>query len=126
MISYNWNIKSLRKTNLDNLSGVVIEVYWDCVGTDDDDYTGIFSGFTIFKNVDPNNFIDFDNLTEEIVLSWVQPEVYSKYWDHVEAKIQEYINAKKNPVIDVTQLPWNPSANSDIVQGTQGPQTTNT
>lgn len=119
-ISYQWKLTLLKKTFLDGQPGVVIGTRWECIGTDEDGNTGTFSGATPFKQIDPNNFTPFEDLTEEIVLSWIQPAVTGvvwtseyppedaggMYWEHVNGRILEQINLKKNPVEEVEQFPW--------------------
>lgn len=107
-ITYSWKVTGLKKTSANNLNDVVVGTQWQCIGTDEDGNTGRFSGATPFKSsdIDPDNFVDFANLTEETVLSWIQPVVNGTYWDHVSEQIQKQINQKKNPVVDVNEMPW--------------------
>lgn len=125
-ISYDWNISTLKKTTANNLSGVVIGTNWICIGTDEQGDTGSFPGATPFSQVDPETFIPFENLTKEIVMSWIQTSVTGSVWDsayppetangsywiHIENQIQKQIDSKKNPVIDVNDFPWDQSTNT--------------
>lgn len=109
-LTYTWKVTGLKKTNAGDLTGVVIGTQWQCTGTDADGNSGTFSGATPFKaaDVNPDNFVDFDALTEETVLGWIKPVVTGNYWDHVNEQIQKQIDAKKNPIEDVSQMPWGP------------------
>ena len=115
-ITYTWSLSSLKKTDTDNLSNIVVQTYWKKIGTDQDGNTGEFSGATPFNPqlVDPNNFTSFENLTEEQVLQWIKDVVVGSYQQHVDSKILEQINAKKNPVVEVSgnNFPWSAVANT--------------
>lgn len=110
-ITYTWKVKGLKKTSAAGLSDVVIGTQWECTGTDSDGNAGTFSGATPFKAADVNvdEFVDFADLTEATVLSWIQPVVTGGYWDHVKEQIQKQIDAKKNPIVDVSEMPWAPA-----------------
>ena len=110
MLTYNWKLNSLRKTSAANLSNVVIGTTWTLTGTDADNYSGTFSGATPFKvaELDPSSFIDYNSLTEDIVLGWVQAVVVGNYKDHIDEQINKQIRDKKSPVEEATgnNLPW--------------------
>jgi len=109
-LTYTWKLNSLKKTSAANLSNVVIGTTWQLTGTDEDNFSGAFSGATPFKvaEVDPNNFIEYNSLTEEIVLGWIQNIVVGGYKEHIDEQIGKQIRDKKNPVEDVSgnTLPW--------------------
>jgi hypothetical protein len=115
-LTYNWKLKTLKKTGVANLNNVIIGTQWELKGTDADGNFAFFHGATPFRaeEVDPNNFIDYNSLTEETVLGWIKPAVTGGYWDHVNEQILKEIDSKKNPVEDVygENLPWIPSANT--------------
>ena len=125
-IAYEWNISTLKKTTANNLSGVVIGTNWTCIGTDEQGDTGSFPGATPFSHIDPDNFIPFEDLTKQIVISWIQTAVTGIAWDsayppetangstwiHIQDQIQKQINSKKNPVVEITDFPWDPTANT--------------
>jgi len=110
-ITYTWKVTGLKKTSTEGLSDVVIGTQWNCKGTDEDGNEGTFSGATPFKASDVNvdSFVNFSQLTEETVLSWIKPVVTGGYWDHVKEQIQKQINGKKNPIVDVPHMPWAPA-----------------
>ena len=109
-ITYTWKILELKKTNTSNLNDVVVGTKWECTGTDEDGITGTFTGATPFSSasVDSNNFIDWNNLTEEIIINWIKAVVVDDYKDHVKGQIQKQIIAKKNPIEEVSgnSFPW--------------------
>jgi predicted NBD/HSP70 family sugar kinase len=127
-LTYTWKITGLKKTNVPsaNLTDVVVGTRWDVTGTDEDGNSGTFHGATPFKasEVDPDNFIDWNNLTEEVVLGWIKGIVVGGYASHVHEVIMKQINEKKNPVLDADYLPWDPttpvSANAMAIAAATG------
>lgn len=113
-ITYTWKVKGLKKTTAGGLSDVIIGTQWECKGADEDGNEGTFNGATPFKAADVNvdEFVEFADLTEATVLSWIQPVVTGGYWDHVREQIQKQIDQKKNPIVDVNEMPWAPAANT--------------
>jgi hypothetical protein len=110
--TYSWKITSIKKVDTPNLPGVIFQTHWKKIGTDSDGNTGEFNGATPFdpKTVDPENFTAFENLTEEQVLGWIQAVVVGDYERHVNSRIAEQIEAKRNPSEEVSDgaLPWQP------------------
>lgn len=113
-LTYTWKLKSLKKTNTTEFSDLVIQTYWECTGTDEDGDSGTFSGATPFdpQDVNGDGFINYEDLTEAIVLSWIQSTVAGSYKEHIDYQIMKQINEKKMPIVEVTenQLPWAPPA----------------
>ena len=104
----NWKINTLEYTN-DNDKGVVV-AHWDCthtetVGEGDDalSYSSRRYGSCSFQP-DPSSddYIAYDDLTEEIVLGWVQAEVGK---EDVEQSLTDQIEAQKNPST-LKGMPW--------------------
>ena len=70
-----------------------------------------FVGATPFDlaTVDPNNFVSYEDLTEEMVLGWIQSVVNSDpgYRDHINRRIDEEIEDAAQPTTEVTSgFPW--------------------
>jgi len=127
-LTYSWKITGLKKTNVPsaNLTDVVVGTRWEVTGTDADGNSGAFQGATPFRasEVDPNNFIDWNDLTEETVLGWIKGIVVGGYATHVHEQIMNQINNKKNPIVDADYLPWDPntpvSANAAAIAAASG------
>lgn len=122
-VTYTWKVTGLTKTNAEGMTDVVIGTRWNKIGTDEQGNEGVFSGATPFlaSEVDPNNFVDWNNLTEAVVLSWIQPVVTGAYEQHVNEQIQKQIDLKKNPVVDTTNLPWDPAPTGPAPPGPAAP-----
>lgn len=104
-LTYTWSLDRLEKKNTSELNNVIVQTYWSKTGTDENGNSATFHGATPFdiSSVDPDNFIPYENLTEEVVLSWIQSIGY----DQVDLTIQEMINEQLNPKVTVESFPWN-------------------
>lgn len=109
-MNYTWEITGIKRKNTSDLSNVIVQTYWKKVGTDEDGNQGTFSGATPFdlSTVDPDNFVEYEDLTEEMVLSWIQSVVIGGYEDHVNGVIAKQIEDQVNPVTEDngSSLPW--------------------
>ena len=106
-ITYTWEVTSLKtKTEGENVN-TVIQTYWKKTGTDEHGHTGTFDGATPFSaaNVSSEDFIPFEQLTEEIVLNWIKAVVVGEYEAHVNAQIQKKIDEQH---VSQPELPWAP------------------
>lgn len=108
-ITYTWAVTGLKVRNAPNVNDVVVQTYWTKTGTDDAGDSGTFNGATPFSmaDIDPSQFVPFDQLTEADVLGWIQPLVTGSYEEHVNAEIQKQINLQKDPETE-PPLPWAP------------------
>ena len=121
-LTYDWKLTSLRKQNTDSLSDVIVGTQWKLTGTDEDGYTGVFNGATPFEIRDLNvdGFVDYRDLTEDLVLGWIKNEVSgstpANYMNHINQQIQKQINHTKYVNMDVqeTDLPWSPTSGSSV------------
>lgn len=108
-MNYTWRVVGLVKKNEPDHPNTVVNVRWQKVGTDDDGNVGYFEGATPFV-LDPsaNNFIAYEDLTEETLLSWVQPVVIGDYEEHVNDRIQFMIDQELLEAgnVEETDLPW--------------------
>lgn len=120
--TYEWKLTSLKKQNTETLSDVIVGTQWKLTGTDEDGYSGIFNGATPFQVQDLNGdgFIDYHDLTEELVIGWIQNYVSgsspSNYMNHINQQIQKQIDHTKFVTMDVSEvdLPWSPTSGSSV------------
>ena len=109
-IEYTWAITGMKVTKSGDLQNYVVQTYWTKTGTDEHGNTGTFSGATPFSpNPEQTDFVPFDQLTQETVISWIQPVVTGAYEEHVNGVIAKQIADKLSPVVD-EPLPWAPPA----------------
>ncbi len=107
MNTYTWKVTAVRTATVEEQSDFVVHVRWEKIGTDENGNTGVFIGATPLQTtLDPNgNFVPFNQLTEEMVIGWIQEIVVGSYEQHVNGRIQKQIDAKVNVVAEPA-LPW--------------------
>lgn len=107
-ITYTWKVTGIKKGDVSTLSDVILNVRWEKKGVDEDGNEGKFSGATPFSAPHSAAFVPYNELTEEMVLTWVKAVVVGSYEEHVHAQIQKQINLAKRPIVDVSdaELPW--------------------
>jgi hypothetical protein len=104
-MTYTWKITGVKTVDTGSVTDAVIQTYWEKTGTDENGNEGVFSGATPFlqSSINPENFVPYTELTEEIILGWVQGVVVGNYEEHINRQIQEQIDAKN---IKTPSLPW--------------------
>jgi hypothetical protein len=104
-MTYTWKITEAKTVDTENVTDAVVQIYWQKIGTDENDNQGIFPGATSFpqSSINPENFIPYGELTEEIILGWIQGVVVGEYEEHVNSTIQKQIDDKN---IKTPDLPW--------------------
>ena len=109
-ITYEWSITKLKVEDETPHSQSVTQVWWEKKGTDEEGNEGIFYGGSTFSAADvaPEDFVAFADLTEEIVLGWVQAEVVDDYEEMVNTKIARVIARKANSAehVETSNFPW--------------------
>jgi hypothetical protein len=109
-ITYTWKVTGVKTKTEDGNQDAVVQTYWTKTGTDENGNTGTFSGATPFTSLNMpagSTFVPFAELTETIVLSWIQAIVTGGYEEHVNAQIAKQIADKIMPVSEPA-LPWAP------------------
>ena len=72
-ITVTWSVKDMRR---DATTGGVNLVYWECVARDDSGVEGIEGGkLVLTPDADAADFVAYEDLTEEVVLSWVYDSI---------------------------------------------------
>jgi hypothetical protein len=106
-MNYTWKVTGMKGINLPDQPNTIIQTYWTKTGTDEEGNEGTFAGATPFtsSSIDPDTFVPFNQLTEEIVLGWIQAVVVGNYEEHVNAQIQKQIDSQR---IIEEPLPWAP------------------
>jgi hypothetical protein len=118
--TYTWKLKSLKKQNSELFENAIVGTQWRVTATDENGIEGNFDGATPYKVTDANadGFIDYQDLTEEIVLGWIKETVSgsasTNYWSHISEQIQKQMNVKRNVILEVndSDFPWSPTSGS--------------
>ena len=106
MITYTWKVTGVKTLNQGSNTNAVVQTYWKKIGTDEQGNTGEFTGATPFdaSNVPADKFVPFSQLTEEIVIGWIQGVVTGTYEKHVNEQIAKSLAPKP---VDAA-MPWAP------------------
>ena len=89
----------------DALSDVVFQVCWSYEGTDGT-FTTAMSGTTDVPSPDPQDYIPYSDLTEPVVMGWVQQYTDPAVWVDYEQKMTAWLAAQHNPPVVNPPLPW--------------------
>lgn len=104
-LTYTWKVTTLKKMDTPQQSDVVVQAYWTKTGTDiQDGLFASFNGVTSFTLNSNEPFIPFEELTEAIVLGWIQAATINEE-DAMNSIIQQQINDQRSIV---TRMPWDP------------------
>ena len=107
MTTYNWNVTALYTETIAGEQNYVVIANYTVVGIDDT-YSAELSNIARFSTESMSPFIPYDQLTEAIVIGWIQTDLGVDGVANLEACIQGQINSQINPpVVPVnTPLPW--------------------
>jgi hypothetical protein len=92
---------------IENEQNYVVTAYYDVIGVDGI-YTASFTNVAKFSTENVSAFIPYSELTNEIVVGWIQNELGVEGVSNIEASIQGQIDSQINPPItpENTPLPW--------------------
>ena len=126
-LTYEWKITQIKKTTNNSVDNAIIGTRWEVKGIDANGNEGTFAGATPFTldQINPDNFIPYSELTEEVVLNWIKEYVsgsnrVTNYWDHISKKINDQLEEKTSVInnVDAVNLPWSPmSGSADAATG---------
>lgn len=114
-VTYSWGITQMTKKAVGDYENVILHVRWTCTGTESTTGTeGRFVGATPidFDSGSSDEFVAFGELTEDLVIGWVQNVVSSSlatgYWPHISEQIQKKIDEVDDASEEVGEgaLPW--------------------
>ena len=114
-VTYSWGVTQMTKKTVGDFDNVILHVRWTCTGTESTTGTeGRFVGATPidFDSGSADEFVAFGELTEDLVIGWVQNVVSSSlstgYWDHISEQIQKKIDEVDDASEEVGEgaLPW--------------------
>jgi len=107
MTTYTWNVTALYTETVDGEQNYVVIANYTVIGIDDT-YTASLSNIARFSTASVSPFVPYEDLTEAIVIGWIQDELGTDGVSNLEACIQGQIDSQINPpTVPVnTPLPW--------------------
>jgi hypothetical protein len=108
MTTFTWTITNLYTIDLPSEAGYVVNALYNIDGVDGE-YSASISGMQQFE-ADPEkpDFVPFADLTNEIVVGWVQEAMGEDAISNLYACVDGMIESEKNPPVSPTNapLPW--------------------
>lgn len=102
-MEYKLNIKQLKVAKeLDHKQNFVVQIDWEYTASENEARCSRYGTASFSQPGD--SFIPFDQLTEDIVKSWVTSSVDIA---GLQASLSEQINDILNPKVSVVPFPWN-------------------
>jgi hypothetical protein len=107
MTQFTWLVKTLWTQTIDGDQNYVVIASYDVTGVDGN-YTASLSNTAQFSTASVSPFIPYADLTNDIVVGWIQQELGDNGVNSIEACIQGQIDSQINPPVtpQVTPLPW--------------------
>jgi len=108
MTQFTWLVTTLWTETIAGEQNYVVNAAYDVTGVDGS-YTASLSNTAQFSTQSVSPFIPYDQLTNEIVVGWIQQDLGVNGVNSIEACIQGQIDSQINPPVtpEVTPLPPN-------------------
>jgi hypothetical protein len=107
MTQFTWLVTTLWTETIAGEQNYVVIASYDVTGVDGN-YTASLNNTAQFSTANVSNFIPYEDLTNDIVIGWIQQELGVNGVNSIEACIQGQIDSQINPPVvpQVTPLPW--------------------
>jgi hypothetical protein len=104
--TYTWTVNQMYTVQQPD-PNYVVNVLWTLTGVDGQ-YTASIQGNSMFDSNQSGTFIPYNQLTQDIVIGWVQNQLGPVGISNYEANVQGQINSQINPPVSPqnTPLPW--------------------
>jgi hypothetical protein len=112
-----WIIHQLERKS-DN--GFVFNVHWRYSITEIDEsgkqyYADSYSVASYTQDEESDDYIPYEDLTEEIVIGWVKSSIGEEQLDNMEASLLQQIENQKTPPT-LSGVPWLTTTNETIIE----------
>jgi hypothetical protein len=107
MTQFNWLVTNLWTETIAGEQNYVVTASYNVIGVDGT-YTASLSNIARFSTESVETFIPYADLTNDIVIGWIQEELGVNGVNSIEACIQGQIDSQINPPVvpQNTPLPW--------------------
>ncbi len=107
MTTYTWNVTALYTETVAGEQNYVVIANYEVIGVDGQ-YTAGLSNTARFNTASVSPFIPYEDLTNDIVVGWIQTDLGVDGVSNLEACIQGQIDSQINPPVvpQNTPLPW--------------------
>ena len=94
-------------TTSENLQDVVFDIIWQRTITEDQYNSGIYCTTTL-PAPDAQDFVPYDQITEQLALSWIDENTDPAKIADLDRQLQEWLDVTEAPTIVIPALPWAP------------------
>ena len=109
--TFTLKINDLRVIQLTDQPNMVCQIDYEYVGVNDNDRAQMYIGTARLNTVDVESFVSFEELTEEVIVGWLEDIWSDTHYTHM----QEQINARLDaPVITSAAKPWEPEPEPEV------------
>jgi hypothetical protein len=108
MTTYTWNVTSLYTETIDGEQNYVVIANYEVVGVDGE-YTASLSNIARFSTASVTPFVPYEDLTQDVVIGWIQSELGVDGVSNLEACIQGQIDSQINPPVTPQNTPLPPN-----------------
>jgi len=106
-ITTTWIVEQMECVpQLDGMDNVVKVVHWRANATDGTHNATSYGSVSLDSPTDPSKFVQYPNLTQNEVLTWVKDSLGSEQVDLINQGLQSSIQNQINPPIVAPPLPW--------------------
>jgi hypothetical protein len=108
MTQYTWNVTALYTETVDGEQNYVVIANYEVVGVDGT-YSASLSNIARFNTASVTPFVPYEDLTNDIVIGWIQSELGVDGVSNLEACIQGQIDSQINPPVTPQNTPLPPN-----------------
>jgi hypothetical protein len=108
MTNYTWVITALYTETIQNEQNYVVTAFYDVIGVDGI-YTATSTNLARFSTASVSTFIPYEDLTNNIVIGWIQNQLGVAGVSNIEASIQGQIDSQINPPVSPENTPLPPN-----------------
>lgn len=107
MTNFTWVVTSLYTQTINGEQNYVVVAQYDVIGIDGQ-YTATISDLQRFSTSSVTPFVPYEDLTNEVVIGWIQSQLGAEGVQNIEQSIQGKIDSQINPpsIPQNTPLPW--------------------
>jgi hypothetical protein len=104
MTTYTWNVTALYTETIDGEQNYVVIANYEVTGVDGT-YSASLSNIARFSTASVTPFVPYEDLTNDIVIGWIQSELGVDGVSNLEACIQGQIDSQINPPVTPQNTP---------------------
>jgi hypothetical protein len=105
-ITYRWDIVSVSCVpSANSLKNVVSEIHWQLFANDETNTANVYGAVGV-EGVDPDNFINYEDLTKEQIIEWAELAIGEDKIEIHKSALASQLSALSNPQKVSRPLPW--------------------